>query len=367
MAKPAAKPTPEKKRTKISQADIPAYSLTQALRVAEALHRDFGKDPAKPLRVAESMKLSPSSSGFRMLTGAAIAFGLTEGGYNAAAISLTPLARRILAPKAEGDDLLAKREAMLKPNIVATFLRKYEDSPLPTPAIALNVIEDMGVPRERAQSVFDMIVDGAEHVGFIRVVKDKKYVDLGAVPAPKAAKSDEAYPPEDGGDADEGNVVDFPDLKKPDVQQVRGGNRVFITHGKNQSFLEPIKKLLAFGTFEAVVAMDKQTVSQPVPDKVLEAMRSCAAAIIHVDAEQNLMDNEGKVHTVLNPNVLIEIGAAMALYGKRFILLVREGVQLPSNLQGLYEVRYSGEKLDSDVTIKLLEAIQDIKKHPLPN
>ncbi len=65
--------------------------------------------------------------------------------------------------------------------------------------------------------------------------------------------------------------------------------------------------------------------------------------------------------------MLIEIGAAMALYGKRFILLVRDDVQLPSNLQGLYQVRYSGEKLDSDVTIKLLQAISDIKNYPLPN
>jgi hypothetical protein len=56
----------------------------------------------------------------------------------------------------------------------------------------------------------------------------------------------------------------------------------------------------------------------------------------------------------------------MALYGKRFILLVRDGVQVPTNLQGLYEVRYSGDKLDSDVTIKLLQAISDIKNYQLP-
>ncbi|HEX9771500.1 MAG TPA: TIR domain-containing protein, partial [Kiloniellales bacterium] len=59
-----------------------------------------------------------------------------------------------------------------------------------------------------------------------------------------------------------------------------------------------------------------------------------------------------------NPNVLIEIGAAMAFYGRRFILLVREGVKLPSNLQGLYEVRYAGDTLDAASTIKLLEAIK---------
>ena len=45
-----------------------------------------------------------------------------------------------------------------------------------------------------------------------------------------------------------------------------------------------------------------------------------------------LLDSEGKEHKVLNPNVLIEIGAAIGLHGKRFILLVEEGTELPSNL-----------------------------------
>ena len=65
--------------------------------------------------------------------------------------------------------------------------------------------------------------------------------------------------------------------------------------------------------------------------------------------------------------MLIEIGAAMALYGKRFILLVKNGVQLPSDVKGLYEVRYDGEQLDGEVTIRLLKAIKDMKTRPLPN
>ena len=113
---------------------------------------------------------------------------------------------------------------------------------------------------------------------------------------------------------------------------------------------------------DAVISVDKQSVSQPVPDKVMNEMRSCGAAIIHVDAEQKVIDLDAKEHIVLNPNVLIEIGAAMALYGRRFILLVRDGVKLPSNLQGLYEVRYTGEALDGTATIKLLEAINELKK-----
>lgn len=66
----------------------------------------------------------------------------------------------------------------------------------------------------------------------------------------------------------------------------------------------------------------------------------------------------------LNPNVLIEIGAAMALYGRQFILLVRDGVKLPSNLQGLYEVRYANDSLDAEATIRLMEAINELKKAP---
>ncbi|MCQ4575487.1 MAG: nucleotide-binding protein, partial [Candidatus Brocadiales bacterium] len=114
-------------------------------------------------------------------------------------------------------------------------------------------------------------------------------------------------------------------------------------------------------------SIEKQSVSKPVPDKVMDEMRGCGAAIIHVDAEQTLIDKDANEHSIINPNVLIEIGAAMALYGRRFILLVREGVQLPSNLQGLYEVRYQGNDIDRDATIRLLEAIKDIKNNPTPN
>jgi predicted nucleotide-binding protein len=73
------------------------------------------------------------------------------------------------------------------------------------------------------------------------------------------------------------------------------------------------------------------------------------------------MDTEGKEHKMLNQNVLIEIGAAMALYDRKFILLVEKGATLPSNLQGLYEVRYEGEKLDYDSTMKLLKALNDFR------
>ena len=92
---------------------------------------------------------------------------------------------------------------------------------------------------------------------------------------------------------------------------------MFLTHGKNRTFIESMKKLLAFGKLEAVVSAERQSVSQPVPDKVMSDMRSCGAAIIHVDDEMRLLDKSAQEHVILNPNVLFEIGAAMALYWRR--------------------------------------------------
>src|SRR4030042_1914510 len=78
---------------------------------------------------------------------------------------------------------------------------------------------------------------------------------------------------------------------------------------------------------------------------VFEDMRSCRAGIIHVGAEGKYLDRDGNEHTKINDNVLIEIGASMALYGKKVILLVEGGVTLPSNLQGLYRCEFNGDRL----------------------
>lgn len=140
---------------------------------------------------------------------------------------------------------------------------------------------------------------------------------------------------------------------------VVGTKRVFITHGKNQKILDQVKELVTYGKLEPVVAMEHETAAKPVPKKVMDDMRTCQAAVIHVGAERTLHDRDGNDIRLINENVLIEIGAAMALYEDSFALLVEEGVELPSNLQGLYECRYSGDELNMTATMKLLKAMSE--------
>jgi predicted nucleotide-binding protein len=355
-------PSNRKRRTYISQSDVPRHSVEEALRIPTALAEQFGRKPAKPFYIADAIEMSPKASKWRTLTGAAMAYGLTTGGYNAADIGLTTLGRRIVAPTVDGDDVAAKREAVLKPAVVRAFLERYNDSPLPSERIGRNVLEsEMGVDPAKTERTFKLILESARQAGFLKDVGSKTYVDLQATGAPTP---DDEIAPEIDEDEDEDEdatteVTTGPKTVAP--ADLTNNRRVFITHGKDKKIVEQLKELLAFGEFEPIVSIERESVSKPVPEKVFDDMRSCAAAVIHVGTEQRLLDEKGEEQRVINPNVLIEIGAAMMGYGGRFILLVEKGTTLPSNLQGLYEIRYEGSELDYPATMRLLKAFNEFK------
>ncbi len=366
----AASQSDKRARSYVEQTEIPRLSLEQAARIPQAIADNYGKHPTKPLDVAAALQLSPQSSAFRELCGASLGYGLTDGGPNAVQISLTELGRRIVAPLAEGDDRLAQREAVLKPNIIRQFLEKYDGSPLPSEQIAFNVLETMGVPSDATQRVFSIILENAEAVGYLKRIKEKSYVDITA--ANPATDHDErsALPEPDhtaGSTAPAGQPSAHAQAEPQGLQSspARLANRrVFVSHGKNKRIVDQLRELLSFGDFEPIISAERETVSKPVPQKVMDDMRSCRAGIIHVSPEEKLLDKQGEERLVLNSNVLIEIGAAMALYGERFILLVEEGTTLPSNLQGLYEVRYSGPELGYEATVKVLKGLTAFKASP---
>ena len=106
----AKKPLPKKKlatrapikRTYLKQSDVPAASLDEALRVPEAILDHYAGKPVSPLYVAKALNVDPKGSQLKVLSGAAIAFGLIEGGAQAASVTVTELARRILRPSWRG-------------------------------------------------------------------------------------------------------------------------------------------------------------------------------------------------------------------------------------------------------------------------
>lgn len=380
----AAKPAPlsvkkvapskaDEKRVYFKQADFPQSTLQQAQRIASALIDNFAGDSGSPPDVALSLGISPTSSGWQTLTGAAIAYGLSDGGINASVIKLTSLGRRLVAPEAEGEDVVARREAILKPRILREFFEKYRRAKLPNDAIAANVLKSLGLPGDRTASAIEIIKANGSYAGIIRETPTGPFINLDSpgVPRPTATSDlvvgSSASQLEDvlssGAEGLLNTVSSAPQPAAPAVIPVfdSKANRVFITHGKQRAIVGQIKELLTFGSFEPVVSVERESTAIPVPEKVFEDMRSCGAGVLHVGAEGKYLDKDGNEHAKLNDNVLIEIGAAMALYGKRMILLVEKGVALPSNLQGLYRCEFEGDKLDYESTMKLLKTFNQFR------
>jgi predicted nucleotide-binding protein len=135
---------------------------------------------------------------------------------------------------------------------------------------------------------------------------------------------------------------------------------VFISRRSNAKIVEHVKELVAFGKFEPVVAQDRGAPARLVLHDLMEEMRGCDTAVISIGAEALPLD--GDHGRRVGGDVLIEIGAAMALYGRNFVLLVEEGIELPSALQGLYECRYGGNELDMAATMKLFKAFNDLAR-----
>jgi predicted nucleotide-binding protein len=362
-----------------SRSGFPKHSLKAALRIADALEQMNSGNPMPPTDIAIAIEKSPGSSDFRVLLSASIKYGLTSGSYNQSKVSLTALARDILEPTSDEAKSKALSQAAFKPQIFGRIFDAYKGKKVPDPHFFQNaLVRDFGVSRDQAARCAAIFQENVEFLGLVRQATTGKW--LAAEPVGSTIPDEQLEPADAEGTESSGGRPSLetrtsqPSGPKAPALSVSSSTasdararRVFITHGKNKGFIEPAKQLLSFGELEAVVAAERQTVAQPVPEKVMEDMRSCGAAIIHVDDERRLLDKEAKEHIVLNENVLIEIGAAMALYGRRFILVVKEGVELPSNLQGLFEVRYGGDSLDGGATIKLLKAINDMKKRPLPD
>jgi hypothetical protein len=356
------------KRVYVKQTDVPSCSLDQALRIAQVIRDQYGRRPTAPIDVAAALGLQPQARSFRMMAGASVAYGFTDGGRTADLIALTELGMRAVAPTEEGDDLTARREGFMRPRVIREFLEKYDGSPLPNEQIGRNVLEGMGVDAKVTANVLSFIIEGAENLGLLRDIGGKRYVHLRGtrlhvVPSPAEGRDDAtaAAPPAAPGatDADEDDKPPAaPPVPLPDSERNR---KVFITHGSNRKIVEQLKSMLEYGEFEPVVSVERETTAKPVPKKVFDDMRTCGAGIIHVAKERTVIDAEGNEHHLLNENVLTEIGGAMALWGENFILLVEDGTKLPSNLQGLYEVRYQGEALDADATMRLLKAFKAFK------
>lgn len=368
-------PAPKNGTEKLSQrgkikSEFPKHTLEQTLRVPQAIEDANGGKPMPPLDVAQAIGVSPGSSDFRVLLSSSFKYGLTDGSYKSDRISLVALGTAIVAPSSPEESQKAKSKAGLSPTVFRQIFDYYKGKKLPEQKFFENsVVREFGVPKEHATTCVKVFLQNVQYLGMIRTLTSGQWLSADAtlpdLKAETGAEEDTDGAARDDEDEEDvaKRVAGIEERIQEEVSKAVTENRkVFITHGKNREIVGQIKELLTYGKFEPVVSVERDTTSIPVPEKVFDDMRECSAGIIHVMSEGVLKDAEGKEVPRINENVLIEIGAAIALYRKKFILLVQRGVKLPSNLQGLYRCEYEGDKLDYEATMKLLKTFNQFRE-----
>jgi hypothetical protein len=166
------------KRVRVSQEDMPRSTLKEVIELAQSLRDNFAGQDASPIDLAQSLNRSPSSSSWRYLTGASVAYGLTNGAYNSSAVSLSPLGSQIVSPTEEGADKEGLMLALLQPAILKAFYEKYNGSKFPKEDIVKNVLQTLGVPGDRTDEAMKIVIDNARYVGVMTDAGGSQYIQL---------------------------------------------------------------------------------------------------------------------------------------------------------------------------------------------
>lgn len=373
-AKKKADTTSTEASGKKGKAEFPKMTLEEALAAPQALERNGGR-PLSAIDMGTAIGKSPGSSVIRTLSASASAYGLTGGSYKTS-FTMRELGKAITQPTNRQEAARARVTAALTPGTFRSIYDYYKGQKFPEPQFFKNtIIREFAVDPKQADACCRIFEANMRYVDLIRVAPGGDWLSKDATVA-ETLDATEVEEVEEEAAAIEANTDGLSAEDHAAVTRIAEINqehepsspippkvnrKVFISHGKNKKVVTQLKELLTYGEFEPVVSVERETTSKPVPDKVMGDMRLCGAGIIHVGTERTIKDEHGEEHHFLNENVLIEIGAAMALYDGRFILLVEKGTKLPSNLQGLYEVRFEGEGLDHDATMKLLKAFNEFK------
>ncbi len=360
------------KRSRVSQSEFPNNTLQYAEKIARAIWENFAGRGAAPHQIAMALELSPTSGGWRNLCGSSIAYGLTEGGYNANQIVLTALGKRIVSPTEEGDDLAARSEALLQPRLLKEFFERYNHAKFPKDDIARNVLVSMGLPKDRGERALEILKENGTYCGVIQQTKTGPFVALeGRSPARQPAEApvklddeDEEYGLDDievledrspavTGAASAGPVLS--EVKAPSAPK-----QLFVAHGKNHKPLEDLKKILNEFKIPYKVALDEPHKGRPISAKVAELMKECSAGIfIFTKDEKFLREKDGGApEDVWRPseNVVYELGAANIMWDKKIIIVREDGVNFPSDFSDLGYITFR----DGEIAHKALDILKEL-------
>lgn len=144
-----------------------------------------------------------------------------------------------------------------------------------------------------------------------------------------------------------------PELEVGSIEKVKG-RKVFIIHGHDESLKMEVQLLLTRAGVNNIVLHEQADKGRSIIDKLTEEGKDSNYAIALLSPDDVLLD--GKIRA--RQNVILEVGYFIGQLGKeRVRLLIKEEVEVPSDLSGILYEKYDKP---GAWKIKLLKEMQAV-------
>ena len=310
----------------------PAYTLEDALGVAQAIQNANAGLPFARVLLAGALGTTPKSSAFTQRLNASAAYGLTQGGYNDADISLTSLGETLAA----GDDRRrhALVEAAMTPPVFGGFYEMLDGKRLPESAYAQNLLQrELGVLDSLADECLSILIANGEYAGIIREQNGVSIVRLdGRRPQPATASPPTDAPPPERNPAPP--AVESP--AEPDDTSDKSKGRVFVGRIGESDAAQFVASMLE--QFGIPVSNPRFGDDAELPPEVAAEMRASHAAVL-VFADHA---GEGQL---IRDKMLFMLGACCVLYDDRVVIFHETDAAPLPNLNGLSCVSFRSDRI----------------------
>ena len=304
-----------KKRTRVSR-PYPQHRLGEVLEIARSIQEKNAGLPFDRVRLAKSMGTTPASSAFMMKLNSSAKYGLTEGGYSDARISLTELGIR--AAQDQPDALV---EAGTRPDTFRSFYELLDGKRIPGPEEASGIIvDDIGIPESLASEFLEIVVGNGVMVGIVTDIGSSHYVSLGG-------PSGEEEPELDATPTVEHKSLEKPPAESPtDVQRLPedlplSGSRLLVVHSGAGAIADRVVRMLDdLGIPHAIVEIDPID-SSPLSTEWSREMNGCAGAIVVMAGPSRVVSTPG-VASSRTSKMLLQLGAAVDRFRDRVVMIV---------------------------------------------
>jgi hypothetical protein len=313
----------------------PRHSVTQSLRIPKAILEQNAGHPCTSKEAASYLGVKASGS-FKVEVSSATKYGLLHR-PEASKIAPTDLAKKILRPQEEKDEIEGLREAVLQAPEISEVYKRYRGEKLPDTQFFKNyVVENLNIPQDKFKEFQSIFVESLQAAHLIGAKGDKNLVvDATSEETHAERKSDRIKNLERGAKIKEGETC-F--VMQPFADPLGSYYEEIYKPAIEKAGLKPIR------ADESIFGAGK------IMEQVWRGITSAKVLVAEL--------------TDRNPNVFYELGLAHALK-KPVVLVSATEKDVPFDLQHIRVIYYDvndpfwGTKLIEKVAENILSAIKN--------